>query len=103
MAIVADRRITEHYIANELGISQDRIHTVTHKELHMSKVSARCVLKLIGPKLKQTAQHVKGKYFICETDPNSFRQRFVSIVVPSFPTKDEALIKVLRLRRKPRP
>ena len=38
--IMADRRVTKHYIATELGISQDRIHAVIHNELHMSKVSA---------------------------------------------------------------
>ena len=37
--IMADRRVTERYIAIELGISQERVHTVIHNELQMSKVS----------------------------------------------------------------
>ena len=45
---MTDRRVTERYIATELGISQDRIHVVIHKELHMSKMSACCVPKLLG-------------------------------------------------------
>ena len=37
--IMADRRVTERFIATELGISQERIYTVIHNELHMSIVS----------------------------------------------------------------
>ena len=33
--IMADRRVTEYYISNELGISQDRIHAVIYNKLHM--------------------------------------------------------------------
>ena len=44
----------EHYVPTEFGISQDRIHAVIHNKLHMSKVSARCVPKLLGPDLKRT-------------------------------------------------
>ena len=51
--IMADRRVTEHYIATELGISQDRIHAGMHNKLHMSKVSAPYVPKLLGPDLKR--------------------------------------------------
>ena len=32
-------RITEYYIATELGVSQDGIHAVIHNELHMSQDS----------------------------------------------------------------
>ena len=52
--IISDRRVMEYYVATELGISQDRIHSVIHNELHMSKVSARCVRKLLGPDLNRT-------------------------------------------------
>ena len=52
--IMADRQVTEHYIATELGISQDCIHAVIHNELHMYKVSSLCVPKLLGPDLKWT-------------------------------------------------
>ena len=36
---MADRRVTEYYIATELGISQDRIHAVVTNELHQSQKS----------------------------------------------------------------
>ena len=52
--IIADRRVTEHYIATELGISQEHIPAVIHNALHKSKVSARCVPNLLGPDLTQT-------------------------------------------------
>ncbi|XP_041364231.1 histone-lysine N-methyltransferase SETMAR-like [Gigantopelta aegis] len=52
--IMADRRVTERYIATELGISQERVHAVIHNELQMSKVSACWVPKLLGPDLKRT-------------------------------------------------
>ena len=52
--IMADRRVMEHFIATELGISQDSIHTVIHNEFHESKVSAHCVSKLFAPDLKRT-------------------------------------------------
>ena len=52
--VMADRRVTEYYIATELGISQDCIHAVIQYELLMSKVSAHCVPKLLGPDLKRS-------------------------------------------------
>ncbi|XP_041354235.1 protein GVQW3-like [Gigantopelta aegis] len=52
--IMADRQVTERYIATELGISQERVHAVIHNELQMSNVSARWVPKLHGPDLKRT-------------------------------------------------
>ena len=52
--IMADRRVTEQYIATELDISQDSIHAVIYKEHDMSKVSAHCVPKLLGSDFKHT-------------------------------------------------
>ena len=52
--IMADKQVPEHYIATELGISQDSIHSVIHNKLYMSKVSAHSVPKLLGPDLKRT-------------------------------------------------
>ena len=59
--IMADRLVTEIYIATELGISQDRIHTGIHNEHHMSKVSAHSVPKLLGPDLKRTRLNMSRK------------------------------------------
>ena len=54
--IMADRQVMEYYIATELNI-----HAVIQNTLHMSKVSACCVPKLLGPDLKHSVQHVKEK------------------------------------------
>ena len=50
--IMADRRVTEHYIITELGISKNCIHAVIHNDIHMSKVS----LDLISNGLGSTCQ-----------------------------------------------
>ena len=74
--IKADKRVTEHYIATELGISQDRIHN----ELPMSKVLARCVLTFSGRYLKQTRLNMStGNLVIFKGDSNSFLQNFVTM------------------------
>ena len=67
----------EQYNFTELGISQDRINAVNHNELLMSKVSARCVSKFLGPDLKQTGLKMSRKIF--EADPNSFLQKCVTM------------------------
>ena len=37
--LLTDRRLTERYIATELGISQERVHALIHNHLEMTKVS----------------------------------------------------------------
>ena len=97
--IMADRRVTEHYIAKELAISQDRIHAVIHNELHMSKVSAHYVPKLLGPDLKRIRLNMsRENCVIIEADPNSFLRRFVSMD-PSLPTRDEPTIEAVETPR----
>ena len=49
---------------SKLGISQNRNHAVIHNVLHMPKVSARCVPKLLGPVLKRTRQGEILSYLI---------------------------------------
>ena len=39
--LLTNRRLTEHYIAIELGISQERVHAIIRNHLEMTKVSAR--------------------------------------------------------------
>ena len=46
--IMSDRRVTDHYIAIELGIFQARVHAVIHNELHVQGVSR------LGPKVPWT-------------------------------------------------
>ena len=99
--IMADRRVTEYYIATELGISLDLIYAVIHNELHLSKVSARCVPNLLGPDL-DSAQRVKGKS--CHDLDRS--QQFSSEICdyrrdlgPSLPTRNKATIETMETPR----
>ena len=66
---MADRRVTEHYIAIELDISQDCIHVVIHNE-HQQGVP-----KFLGYDLKQTRFNMSRE----NPDPNSFFQIFLTM------------------------
>ena len=77
---MADRRLTEYYIAAELAISQDCIHAVIHNVFPVSKVSARCIQQLHGPDLKRTWFNMsRGNLVIFQADPNSFHQRCMTM------------------------
>ena len=78
--IMADRRVTERYIAIELGISRERVHTVIHNELQMSRVSARWVPKLLSADQKRTRHNMsKDNLAIFKANPASFLLRFVTV------------------------
>lgn len=50
---LADPRLTERYIATELGISQERVRAVIHYSLEMAKVSGLWVQKVLGADQKR--------------------------------------------------
>ena len=78
--VMANRRVTEYYTATELGISLDHIHVDIHNKHHMSKVSARCVPKLIGLDLKWTRLNMSREHHVIfHAGTNSFLQRFVTM------------------------
>src|SRR5215469_17284062 len=52
--IMENRRISIGKIAAEVGVSRGTVHNIIHEELHMSKVSARCVPRLLTPFQKKT-------------------------------------------------
>ena len=75
----ADRRLTVRQLANATGISYERVFTIIHEDLEMSKVSARWVPRLLTPVHKQkrlelSAQNLK----LYEHDPDDFLSRFVT-------------------------
>ena len=47
--ILADRRVTIQTIIQETGLSSGGVRKIIHEELHMSKVSARWVPRLLTP------------------------------------------------------
>ena len=52
-AILEDRRITIRQIAQEVKISIGSVETIIHEHLHMQKVSARWIPRLLTPFQKQ--------------------------------------------------
>ncbi|XP_062917308.1 uncharacterized protein LOC134353216 [Mobula hypostoma] len=78
--ILTDRRVTQRYIATELGISQEHVHAVIHNELQMTKVSARWILKLLGPDEKQIWHNMsRDNLAISDAYPKRFLQQFVTL------------------------
>jgi len=59
--ILVDRRISAKSIAEQLGISRERVGSVIHEDLDMRKLSAKCVTKCLnaGPK-RQRCQSFLG-------------------------------------------
>jgi len=49
-----DRRLTISHTVKEVGISRERIENILHKELGLSKVSARWVPQLLAPDQKHS-------------------------------------------------
>ena len=78
--LLTDRRLTEHFIATELDISQERVHAIIHNHLEMTKVSARWVPKLLGPDQKRLRCNMsKNNLAIFDADPHRFISRFVTM------------------------
>ncbi len=51
--VMTDRRMTIQHIAETLGFSIGSVHTILKKKLHMKKLSARWVLRMLTPYMKQ--------------------------------------------------
>ena len=71
--VMDDRRLTVNQIANTVGISRERLGNILHKELDMSKVSARWVPRLLTSDLKHTRLVMsQANLAVFEADPVSF-------------------------------
>lgn len=78
--LLSDRRITIRYIANEVKISQERVHAIIRNELGMTKVSARWVPKLLSTDQKRIRCNVSRENLaIFNADPEQFLQRFITM------------------------
>ena len=74
------RRVTERYIANDLGISQERDLSILPEDLDMRKLSplGTYVSRLLKVDQTQTRQNMSPAYLnLFETDPDKFLLRFV--------------------------
>ncbi|XP_076039465.1 histone-lysine N-methyltransferase SETMAR-like [Oratosquilla oratoria] len=78
--LLTDQCLTEHFIATELGISQERVHAFINNHLVMMKVSDRWVPKLLGPDQKRLRCNMSmNNLAIFYGNPQIFIQRFVTI------------------------
>lgn len=75
--VMGDRRLTVNQIVNDVRISCERVENVLHSELGMSKVSVRCVPRLLTPD-----QNISGLVRL-EAHPACFLERFPTQVEPT--------------------
>ena len=75
--ILEDRRISAKSIAEKLSFSRERIGSITHEDLDMRKLSAKCM---------NADQEVSGasrlsnfRNFFARRDPNDFLSRLVTM------------------------
>lgn len=77
--VMDDRRLTVNQIADAVAISRERVENILHKELGMSKVSARWVPRLLTPDQKHTRLVMsQANLVLLEADPDSFLERFLT-------------------------
>ena len=78
--LLSDRRLTERYIAQEMGISQQRVHAIIIINLGMTKVSAKWVPKFLGPDQRRMRRNMsRTNLALADADPERFVKRFVTM------------------------
>ena len=71
--LLSDRRLTERYIAQEMGMSQKRVHAIIINDLGMTKVSAKWVPKLLGPHQRRLRRNMsRTNLALFDADPERF-------------------------------
>jgi len=78
--ILEDRRISAKSIAEQLGISRERVGSIIHEDLDMRKLSAKWVPKCLnaGQKRKRCQSSEQILEFF-RRDPNDFLSRLVTM------------------------
>jgi len=77
--ILEDRRISTKSIAEELGISRERVGSIIHEDLDMRKLSANWVPKCLnGDQKRQRSQSSEQLLEFFRSDPNDFLSRLVT-------------------------
>ncbi|XP_076044837.1 histone-lysine N-methyltransferase SETMAR-like [Oratosquilla oratoria] len=78
--ILEDRRITIHVIMHETGLSYGSVWKIIHNELHMSKVSARWVPRLMAPLQRETRLELSRQMLtLLKQDEEDFFGRLVTM------------------------
>lgn len=77
--VLADRRIKLCQIVEELQISKERVGEILHKHLHMKKISARWVPRMLTPLDKQRRlESCKEFLDLCQPDLDEICNRIVT-------------------------
>jgi len=78
--ILEERRISAKSIAEQLGISRERVGSVIHEELDMRKISVKGVPKCLnGDQKRQRCQSSEQLLEFFRRDPNDFLSRLVTM------------------------
>ena len=78
--ILADRRVTIQTIIQETGLSSGSVRKIIHEELHMSKVSARWVPRLLTPLQREMRRDLSRQNLtLLEQDEDNFFGRLVTM------------------------
>jgi len=74
--ILEDRRISAKSVAEQLGISRERIRSIIHEDLDMRKLSAKWVPKCLNADQKrQRCKSFEQLLEFFQRDPNDFLSR----------------------------
>ena len=72
--VIENRRISLYELEEATGISYGSIHNILHDELHMSKVCARWVPKMLSDDMKQSRVTISGAMLTrYNTNPDDFQ------------------------------
>lgn len=78
--VLADRRTTVRFIAEEVKISIGSAHSIIHDRLGMKKVSARWVPRMLTAEQKQTRLRISQSCLdVLQRDPEQFLARFLTM------------------------
>jgi len=78
--ILEDRRITFKSIAEQLGISRERVGSIIHEDLDMQNLSAKWVPKCLNADQKRQRCQSSGQVLeFFRRDPNDFVSRLVTM------------------------
>jgi histone-lysine N-methyltransferase SETMAR len=78
--VLADRRVKVRELAEAVGISTERVNFILHHELHMKKICARWVPRLLTPEQKRIRMTTSAECLkIFKKDSTDFLRRLVTM------------------------
>lgn len=78
--VLTDRRLKVRELAEATNISSERVHFILHNELHMKKLCARWVPRLLTPEQMRVRMRTSADNLqVFERNPTDFIRRFVTM------------------------